>query len=143
MRFAGLSVAGRLGEHRRCEQAFDVSEEGDQSIRFGNNGGNAESGGELLAQDVAKHRVHNQGSVWQLTAKERGGLDAIHVRHGKVKDNEIRVKGSGFVDGFGAVRSLATDFIRGAIFEEDTNRIAYGNFVLDDEDAFGHEQRGR
>jgi hypothetical protein len=60
------------------------------------------------------------------------------VGHGKIKDDEIRLKGARFFDGFDAIGSFAANLKTRLVLQENANRIPYGNFIFDDEDAFGH-----
>ena len=134
------SADWRLNQRGGFEEGVDVREEGCKAIGFGDDGGDTESRGELFSENIAEHGVDNYRSVGRSRAQEGGSLDAIHMRHGKIEDDEVGAKRGGFVDSFGAVRCFATNLIARMELEENANGVANGDFVLDDEDALGHEQ---
>jgi hypothetical protein len=122
------------------QEGVDTREQHGQTIGLGDYGGNAERGRKLFAEDVSKHGVHDDWGVGHPASEERGSLNAIHVGHRKIEDDEVGLKGGCFFNGFGAVGSFAADFKTRLVVEENANRIPNGNFVFDDEDAFGHER---
>jgi hypothetical protein len=136
------SGGGGLDQGSGFEEGFDAGQECGQAVGLGDDGSNAKRGGKLLAENVAEHGVDDEWGAGQSGAEQRGSLDTIHVGHGKIQDDEIGLKGAGFFDRFGAIGGFAANLEAGIVLEEHTNGIAYGDFVLDDEDAFGHETRG-
>jgi hypothetical protein len=136
---ASLSSDRRLDQRGGCEKGFDAGEESGETVRLGDDSGDPEGGGEGLAENVAEHGVNDDGNKRQPDAEQRGGLDAIHVRHGEIEDDEIGLKGGGFIDSFGTVCSFAADFEGRIVLEKNAHRITNGDFIFDDENAFGHK----
>jgi len=134
-----LSGDRRLDKRGGCEKRFDAGEKRGETVRLRDDSGNAERGGEGLAKDIAKHRVNDDGNKRQPGAEQRSGFDAIHVGHGEIQDDEIWLKVGGFIHGFDTVCSFAADFEGRIVLEKNAHRIANGDFVFDDEDAFGHK----
>ena len=137
------SASGWLDQSGGFEQSFDAGEKNGQAIGLGDDSGDAEGGGELLAENITEHGVHNDGGVGQPAAEERGSLDAVHVGYGKIQDDEIGPKRVCFFDGFDTVDGLSANFELGMVLKEGANRIPDGSFVFDDEDAFGHKARAK
>jgi len=52
------------------------------------------------------------------------------------------MKSGRFLQGFDTVDSFAADLKARMMLEEGANRGPYGDFVFDNEDAFGHGPRG-
>jgi hypothetical protein len=127
-----------LGEGAGLEEGFDSAQEYGQAIGLGHDSGNTEGGGELLAKNVAKHGVNDNGDIGHPAPEHRGSLNAIHVGHGKIEDDEIRLEGMRFFDRFRAIRGFAANLKRRLRLKKSANRVPYGNFVFDDENAFGH-----
>jgi hypothetical protein len=138
-----FSAGGWLDQGGGFEQRFDAGEENGQTIGLGDDGGDAERGRELLAKHVTEHGVHNDRSIGDPASEERGSLDAVHVRHREIEDDEVGPKGVCFFDGLDAVDGLSANFELGIVLQKGANRIPHGDFVFDDEDAFGHRERGR
>jgi hypothetical protein len=134
-----FSAGGWLDQGGGFEQSFDAGEENSQAIGLGNDGGDAERGGEVLAENVAEHGVHNDRGNGHPASDERGGLDAVHVGHGEIQDDEIGLESPSFFDCLDTVDGLAANFKTRLVLQENANSISNGDFVFDDEDAFGHE----
>jgi hypothetical protein len=121
------------------QEGVDAREQHGETIGLGDNGGNAERGGKPFAKDVSEHGVNDDWGVGRPASQQRGSLDAIHLGHGEIEDDEVGLKGACFFNCFDAVSSFAADFKTRLVVEKNANRIPYGNFVFDDEDALGHE----
>ena len=133
------SAGGWLDERGGFEQSFDAGEENGQAIGLGDDSGDAERGRKLLAENIAEHGVHNDGGIGNSISEERGSLDAVHVGHGKIHDDEIGLKRVCFFDGFDTIDGFAANLKLGLVLKESANSIPYRDFVFDDKDAFGHK----
>ena len=121
---------------------MDASEKDGEAVGLGDDRSDTQRGRERFAEYVAEHRIDDDGDERQPGAKHGGSFDAVHVGHGEIEDYEIGLKSDSFIDGFDTVGSFAANFKWGMVLEKNSHRIANGNLVFDDENAFGH-RRGK
>ena len=121
---------------------MDASEKDGEAVGLGDDRSDTQGGRERFAEYVAEHRIDDDGDERQAGAKQGGSFYTVHVRHGKIKDYEIGLKSDSLIDGFDTVSGFAANFKWGMVLEKNSHRIANGNLVFDDENAFGH-RRGK
>lgn len=136
------STSRRLDQGWGFEKGFDASEQPGEAVGLGDDGGYAQSGGERLAENVLEHRINDHGNDGHSGPKQRSDLDAVHLRHGEIQDNEVGTESNRFFQGFDSVDGFAADFKGRMVLEESADGGPYGNFVFDNEDAFGHQTKG-
>ena len=121
---------------------MDASEKDGKAVGLGDDRRDTEGGRERFAENVAEHRIYHDGDERQPGAKQGGRFDAVHVGHGEIEENDVGLKSDGFINGFDTVGGFAAHFKWGVVLQKNAHRVADGNFVFDDENAFGH-RRGK
>ena len=122
------------------EKGFDAGEEDVEAVGLGDDSGDTKGRSERFTQDVAEHRINDDRDERQPGAEQRSGFNAVHVRHGEIEDDEVGLKGDCFIDGFDTIRSFTANFKRGMVLQKNAHRISNGNFVFNNENAFGHRR---
>lgn len=90
----------------------------------------------LAADGRRVHGEHKDGNLGQERFNGCGRLQAIHLRHGKVQDDKVRLELRGLSDGLAAGHSIAADFPSGVRFKHAADSAQHGLVIVGNEDAF-------
>src|SRR5262249_38737103 len=130
MRDAGLT--GQPADDR----AMNAEQVVDQALRVGALGEEAGGAGTLDRVRLLRSRLHREAenlNRGKLGAQAPCRLDAVHVRHRDVHQDDIRPQRVRPSDRFESVGGVADDAQLRALLEQLVEHLAYGGVVVDDE----------
>jgi len=100
-----------LDQRGGCEERFDASEKNGEAVGLGDDRRDTEADASDLPRTSPNivYTTMGREATW---SEARRPLDAVHVGHGEIEDNDVGLKSDRFVDGFDTISSFAANFKR-------------------------------